>query len=48
MKELLSYLDHWKNSVKKRKGPFSATERKQMMFSEIKQNGIRMNDMYEL
>ena len=45
MKDLLSYLDHWRSSVKKRIGPFSTTERKQMLLSDITQNGMRMTSM---
>lgn len=45
MKDLLSYLDHWRNSVKKRIGPFSKAERKQMLLSDITQNGMRMTSM---
>jgi len=48
MKVLLLYLDYWKNSVNKRKGPFSAAERKQMMLSKVTQNGIRITGMYEV
>lgn len=42
MQEVLSYLDHWKSSVEKRKGPFTPAERKQMMLSDVTQNGIRI------
>ena len=45
MEELLSYLDHWRNSVKKRKGPFNAAERKQMLLSDITENGMRLTSM---
>ena len=45
MKDLLSYLDHWRNLVKKQIGPFSTTERKQMLLSDITQNGMRMTSM---
>ena len=46
MKEMLSYLDHWKRSVESRKGPFSQAERKQMMLSDITQNGMRITSMF--
>lgn len=42
MEDLLAYLDHWKASVKNRKGPFTTIERKQMMLSEVTQNGIKL------
>ena len=46
MQEVLDYLNHWKKSVEKRKGPFSATDKKQMMLSDITQNGIRLTGMF--
>ena len=39
---MLVYLDHWKRSVDKRRGPFSPADRKQMMLSDITQNGMRI------
>ena len=46
MKELLSYLNHWKLSTEKRVGPFSAAERKQMQLSDITQNGIKITSKF--
>lgn len=42
MKTVLVYLDHWKLTVQKRAGPFTPAERKQMMLSDITQNGMRI------
>ena len=44
-KEILGYLNQWKQSVDKRKGPFSAAERRQMMPSDVTLNGIRITGM---
>ena len=42
MESMLAYLDHWKLTVQKRVGPFPAADRKQMMLSDITQNGMRI------
>ena len=42
MKDILLYLEHWKKSVAARRGPFSTADRKQMMLSDITQNGIKI------
>ena len=47
MKSVLAYLDHWKLTVQKRAGPFSAADRKQMMLSDITQNGMRITGTYQ-
>lgn len=36
------YLEHWKKSVAARRGPFSTADWKQMMLSDITQNGIKI------
>ena len=46
--ELLTYLDCWEESVKKRKGPFSAADRKQMTLSDVTLNGIRITGIPHL
>ena len=46
MRNVLVYLDHWKKSVDKRKGPFSPADRKQMALSEITQNGMKITSRF--
>lgn len=46
MREVLAYLDHWKRTVDQRKGPFSSTDRKQMLLSDITQNGMRITSKF--
>lgn len=42
LEEVLQYLKAWEKSVNTRKGPYSKDERKQMMLSDITQNGIKI------
>lgn len=46
MRSMLEYLNHWKKSVEKRKGPFSPADRKQMTLSEITQNGMKITSKF--
>lgn len=46
MRNMLEYLNHWKKSVEKRKGPFSPADRKQMTLSEITQNGMKITSKF--
>ena len=45
MKDILVYLQHWKKSVVARRGLFSTADQKQMMLSDITQNGIKITGM---
>ena len=42
MRDVLNYLEHWRKSVAHRRGPFDTSDRKQMMLSDITQNGIKI------
>ena len=44
LKEVISYLDHWKASVGSRAG-FSDEEKKSMMLSRTTEKGMRMTSM---
>lgn len=46
MENFLAYLDHWKQSVEKRIGPFTPADHKQMMLSDITQNGMKITGIY--
>ena len=46
MRNVLVYLNHWKKSVDKRKGPFSIADKKQMTLSEITQNGMKITSKF--
>ena len=46
MQNFLAYLDHWKQSVEKRTGPFTRADRKQMMLSDITQNEMKITGIY--
>ena len=42
MRDVLNYLEHWRKSVAHRRGTFDTSDRKQMMLSDITQNGIKI------
>ena len=42
MRDLLKYLVHSRKSVAYRRGPIDASDRKQVMLSNIIQNGIKI------
>lgn len=46
MRGMLVYLDHWKKSVDKHRGPFSSADRKQMMLSEVTQNWMKITSKF--